>query len=494
MNFRYAINNLVFASFLFLIPPTATVSCFSSQPSKKKELFPYQQEGVQQLIKAKRLLLADEMGLGKTVQCIEAINRVGKDNDDAIILIICPKSVLGVWESELRSWLDLPLDVKITNPKEFSPPSEGTVTLINYDLCHKFREGLRRTGIVYDVLICDEAHYLKSLDAKRTKAILGTGKDDTPCIASRYLWLLTGTPILNRPVELYPLLRAINPIEFNSFKDYTNRYCDPKTTRDGRGNYRVDYTGATNLLELSQRLGSIMLRRYKIDVLAQLPPKFRSCKCLLDSGEADSERERIQGHLMERDHEYGYGYDEGLRVEDFGSEASSLVQYLGRDINMGDPDMRNQIMGFISSIRKETALLKVDVSAELLENIMLSEKVIVFAHHRDVILRLMEKFGERAVCVLGGMSTEERSDAVSRFQNDPDIRIFVGSIRAAGVGLTLTASSHVVFLEMDWVSEHIHVHSSLLLKCISPDTSDMVLFKTSSISSTVARSNGPSGR
>jgi SNF2 family DNA or RNA helicase len=197
---------------------------------------------------------------------------------------------------------------------------------------------------------------------------------------------------------------------------------------------------------------------------------------------------------MERDHEYGYGYDEGLRVEDFGSEASSLVQYLGRDINMGDPDMRNQIMGFISSIRKETALLKVDVSAELLENIMLSEKVIVFAHHRDVILRLMEKFGERAVCVLGGMSTEERSDAVSRFQNDPDIRIFVGSIRAAGVGLTLTASSHVVFLEMDWVSEHIHVHSSLLLKCISPDTSDMVLFKTSSISSTVARSNGPSGR
>eukprot|EP00979_Chaetoceros_neogracilis_P000399 scaffold103_cov175-Chaetoceros_neogracile.AAC.3 len=124
------------------------------------------------------------MGLGKTVQCIEAINRIGKDNDDAIILIICPKSVLGVWESELHSWLDLPLDVKITNPKEFSPPSEGTVTLINYDLCHKFREGLRRTGIVYDVLICDEAHYLKSLDAKRTKAIFGTGKDDMPCIAS----------------------------------------------------------------------------------------------------------------------------------------------------------------------------------------------------------------------------------------------------------------------------------------------------------------------
>ena len=456
----------VVVSILLLIP-IAHVSCLSLQASTtasdttlrttaKKELFPFQQEGVQQLIKSQRLLLADEMGLGKTVQCVEAINKVGNENSNAIILIICPKSVLGVWESELRSWLDpaLDFDIKITNPKDFSPPSEGTVTLINYDLCHKFREGLR--GNVYDILICDEAHYLKSLDAKRTKAIFGNGQDTMPCIDSRYLWLLTGTPVLNRPVELYPLLRAINPMEFDSFHEYANRYCDPRTIRDSRGNFHVDYSGATNLVELSKRLDSIMLRRHKTDVLTQLPPKFRSCKCLLDSGEADFERKRIQEHLMER--EYGYDYDEGLRVEDFGSEASSVLQYLGRDIDMGDPDKRNQIMGFISSIRRETALLKVDVSAELLENMMLSEKVVVFAHHRDVILRLMEKFGKRAVCVLGGMSTEERSAAVLSFQNDPDIRIFVGSIRAAGVGLTLTASSHIVFLEMDWVSEE---HSML---------------------------------
>jgi SWI/SNF-related matrix-associated actin-dependent regulator 1 of chromatin subfamily A len=383
------------------------------------------------------------MGLGKTVQCIEAMNKIGKK--DATILIICPKSVLGVWESELQSWLDLPYKVQITTSKHFQQPVEGSVTLINYDLCHKFRDELLETN-VYDVLICDEAHYLKSLDAKRTKAIFGNGSE-MPCIPAINLWLLTGTPVLNRPVELYPLLRAIRPMEFPSFRDFASRYCDPQTTRDRRGNYHVDYSGAMNLAELSRRLDSVMLRRYKADVLKQLPPKFRSCKCLLDSGEADFERERIQEFLLDRD----YRYDEGLRMEDFGSEAASLVQYIGRDIDMSDPDMRNQIMGCISSIRRETALKKVDVSAELLENIILSEKVVVFAHHRDVILRLVEIFGKRAVCVLGGMSTEERSDAVARFQNDPDVRIFAGSIRAAGVGLTLTASSHVVFLEMDWV-------------------------------------------
>jgi len=384
------------------------------------------------------------MGLGKTVQCIEAINTIG--NKDATILIICPKSVLGVWESELQSWLDLPYEIQITTSKDFQPPFEGSVTLINYDLCHKFRDELLEIT-VYDVLICDEAHYLKSLDAKRTKAIFGNGSEQMPCIPAKKLWLLTGTPVLNRPVELYPLLRAIRPMEFSSFRDYASRYCDPQTIKDRRGNYHVDYSGAMNLAELSRRLDSVMLRRYKTDVLKQLPPKFRSCKCLLDSGEADFEQERIQEILSDRD----YRYDEGLRVEDFGSEAASLVQYIGRDIDMNDPDRRNQIMGCISSIRRKTAMLKVDVSAELLENVILSEKVVVFAHHRDVILRLVDKFGKKAVCVLGGMSTEERSDAVARFQNDPDVRIFAGSIRAAGVGLTLTASSHVVFLEMDWV-------------------------------------------
>jgi SWI/SNF-related matrix-associated actin-dependent regulator of chromatin subfamily A-like protein 1 len=417
------------------------VRSFAHKPTKS--LFPYQIEGVQRLVNSKRLLLGDEMGLGKTVQCIFAINQLC--NLDSRILIVCPKSLLGVWKNELNAWLDLPLNPQFATPQQVPELHSGSITIINYDLCHKHRPKLN--DVTFDVLICDEAHYLKNKDAMRTKAILGD--DKYPGVSCHHLWLLTGTPVLNRPSELYPILRAINPSEFGSFKTYAERYCDPKKVKDSRGNYRTDYSGAKNLGELSNRLAPFMLRRYKADVLKQLPPKFRSCKCLLDSGEADLERDRIKSILMERS---GYvdEYDDTLILEEFGSQASSLMKYLGRDFNLNDPKMRNEIMGLIATVRRETAMSKVDAAVEILENIILSEKVVVFAHHRDVIQKLVDTFGKRAVCVMGGMNNEERLNAVYGFQTDPNIRMFVGSIRAAGVGLTLTASSRVVFLELDW--------------------------------------------
>jgi SWI/SNF-related matrix-associated actin-dependent regulator 1 of chromatin subfamily A len=207
-----------------------------------------------------------------------------------------------------------------------------------------------------------------------------------------------------------------------------------------------DFSGASNLPELSQRLKPLMLRRYKMDVLKQLPPKFRSCKCLLDSGEASLERMRINELLNMNCVSNSISSNESLRVEDFGYEASNLVKYLGYEVNMDDPESKNKVMGLIATVRKETALLKVDVAADMLKDAILSEKIVVFAHHRDVIESLTQKFGKQAVCVYGGMKTEERANAVRRFQEDPTCRLFIGSIRAAGVGLTLTASSHVIFL------------------------------------------------
>ena len=406
-----------------------------------KALFPYQEEGVERLIEAKRLLLADEMGLGKTVQCIGAINKIC--NEKSAVLIICPKSVLGVWESELEAWLDSPFDIRMASAKSFPAPSDGSITLINYDICYKFREMLQQSD--YDIVICDEAHYLKSLSALRTLAVLGDGKSKNPGIQSDYLWLLTGTPVLNRPVELYPLLRAISPAEFASFQDFAERYCDPKTSHRGRGRFSMDYSGATNLLELSQRLEPVMLRRHKMDVLTQLPPKFRSCLCLTGSNAAEQERDRLREVLTRYS-----SFNEDL--ENFGSEASDLSSYLGKftDLDLDNPENYNKVMGAMAIIRKETALTKLEPAVDLLEDIILSEKVVVFAHHRELILALMERFGDKAVCVMGGMDTDERSRAVRSFQEDPDVRIFVGSIRAAGVGLTLTAASHVVFLELDW--------------------------------------------
>ena len=419
---------------------------FQSNDSPRPQLFPYQEQGVERLVEAKRVLLADEMGLGKTVQCIAAIDKICKH--DMSVLIVCPKSVMGVWESELNQWLESPLILQIASPKSFPFPSNGSITLINYDICNKFRDELQVRE--YDVLICDEAHYLKSMTAKRTLAVLGNGEHTNPGIRAEHLWLLTGTPVLNRPVELYPLLRAVAPDQFADFDAFANQYCDPKRVPRGRFHSVVEYSGASNLAELSQRLEPHMLRRYKMEILAQLPPKFRSCVCLTGTNVAELERERLRSIVAAAT--LSRGDSSKADLESFGSEASDLISYLGKcaGLDLEDPANRNRVMGSLATVRMETALAKVDPAIELLQDIVSLQKVVVFAHHREVILALMERFGDQAVCVMGGTDMEARSLAVRRFQEDQDVRIFVGSIRAAGVGLTLTAASHVVFLELDW--------------------------------------------
>ncbi|KAI2499107.1 annealing helicase [Fragilaria crotonensis] len=356
------------------------------------------------------------MGLGKTVQCIAAIDKLCKH--DLSVLIVCPKSVMGVWESELGQWMESPFVLQIASPKSFPHPSDGSITLINYDICYKFRDQLHMQK--YDVLICDEAHYLKSLTTKRTLTVLGNGKQATPGIHAEYTWLLTGTPVLNRPIELYPLLRAIAPDQFADFDAFANRYCNPTPAQ--RGRYSVmDYSGASNLPELSQRLEPYMLRRYKMDILTQLPPKFRSCVCLTGSSQvAELERERLRSIVAAATSQIE-GNHNNPDLENFGSEASDLITYLGKcaDLDLDDPANRNRIMGSLATVRMETALAKVDPAIELLQDILLLQKVVVFAHHREVILALMEKFGDQAVCVMGGTDMASRSlpfDGFKRIQ------------------------------------------------------------------------------
>jgi SWI/SNF-related matrix-associated actin-dependent regulator of chromatin subfamily A-like protein 1 len=422
----------------------------ASQPHQTtKKLFPYQEHGVERLLDRRHLLLCDDPGLGKTIQCIEALNRIGKE--DSIILVICPKSVLGVWQSELEEWLAPHLaaswGIHIASVKDKPVPRPGTITLLNYDITWKLEEELH--SLTFDVLICDECHYLKSLDSKRTKTILGdlTKKDPKPGIRADYMWLLTGTPVLNRPVELFTLVHAIDPMEFPTFEEYANRYCDPKTRtvfqRRGHAVTIKDYSGASNLEELSKRLEAIMVRRYKMDVLSQLPPKFRSCICLAGGEDiAIQERELLRAALEESN--ITESVTGGMDLDDFGSSAEKLMSYLQNSRS------DNEILAKISAVRQATALRKLKPALELLDEYITQEKVVVFVHHRAVYDAVMEHYGDQAVGIKGGMEGSDRDAAVRRFQDDPNVRVFVGSIRAAGLGLTLTASSHVVFLELDW--------------------------------------------
>lgn len=257
-------------SFTFLLP----IQLFDHVSALS--LFHFEQSVFERLIKDKRLLLADEMGLRKTVQCIEPINKVEKQ--DADVLIICPKSVLGVWENEIQTWLDPSpdFDLEALEPKAF-PESKRrnakeffsflsliTICATNFVITSEqmntmYRFATRRTI---------SNHWLPNVPKKYFE--FGNGADNGG-INSEYLWLRTGTPVLNRPVELFPFLRAINPNEFGNFKEYNMRYCHPRTIEDRRGNFGKDYSGAANLFELSKVLEPFMLRRCKTDALSQFP-------------------------------------------------------------------------------------------------------------------------------------------------------------------------------------------------------------------------------
>lgn len=390
-------------------------------------LLPYQRAGVAYAIGRQHVLIGDEMGLGKTIQAIAACNLT----QPASVLIVCPASLRINWLREWKRWTTLPYAVEIANG---SFP-ESPVVIVNYDILAKHAAALRARS--WGVIIYDESHYLKNPKAARTRAALGD--KENPAIPAERVLYLTGTPILNRPIELYPILKAArNPLA-GSWKYFATRYCAGH--QDGYG-WRVD--GASNLDELQDRLReTIMIRRLKADVLTELPPKRRAL-LVIDGDTAIIRREQAawaeQEERLEQvrlriataatDAEYA------AAIEDFRSASTAAFTEM-------------------SKIRHETAIAKLPLVVEHVKEVLESvQKVVVFAHHHDVIDGLVGAL-EGAVKLDGTMSQEARQEAVDRFQFDPNTRVFVGSIKAAGVGLTLTAASHVIFAELDWVPANI---------------------------------------
>ena len=210
--------------------------------------YPFQEVAIKRLLMPGRrgLLLADEMGLGKTVSVISALNR---DPTIKSVLIVTPKSVLHVWKLELSRWLSRPLSVGLASASKGLPEEPTQILLINYDIVRKHREELDARA-PWDVLVCDEAHYLKSPGILRTQALLGrtdertsrrTANPDAPvpgALPARRVWLLTGSPVLNQPVELFPLLRTLDPYSETvprafSFSSFRGRYSVREETKWG---------------------------------------------------------------------------------------------------------------------------------------------------------------------------------------------------------------------------------------------------------------------
>jgi SNF2 domain-containing protein/helicase-like protein len=213
---------------------------------------PYQRAGIAFCLKRPRVLLADDMGLGKTVQAIGVIN-----GDPSIqrTLVICPASLRLNWYKEARKWLVRPLQIAIASTDR-SFPSGFHIVIMNYDILRKFEYSIRREN--WDLLICDEAHAMKNPGALRSKMVLGytpskKDKDATPVdpIESRRTLFLTGTPITNRPKEIFPLIHYLDPGTWSNFFSFTRRYCAGE-----KGRFGYDASGSSNLGELQDKLRS----------------------------------------------------------------------------------------------------------------------------------------------------------------------------------------------------------------------------------------------
>ena len=367
-----------------------------------RDYLPYQRAGIAYALARQGTLIADEMGLGKTVQAIGVINA---SPDVARVLIVCPASLKLNWRNELRRWLTRPLSIG-----DIAKPAD--ITIVNYDILKKLP-----ADYSCDLLILDEAHYCKNPKAARTKLTQALARRAKRIIA------LTGTPILNKPVELFPLLQMVAPREWdaggNGFFRFAIRYCNAHKEQVSRTKSVWTFDGSSNLTELQEKLRTTcMVRRLKTDVLKDLPPKRRQVVTI--------------GNGCRDEEEYGP---------------------LGEDYETAYAAMKKIPFENLSRTRHAQALRKVEAAIEHISNaIEASGKVVVFAHHKDVVAQLADRLSSfGAVTLTGDTPNEARQSAVERFQGDETCRVFIGSIAAAGVGLTLTRASHVIFVELDWV-------------------------------------------
>lgn len=374
------------------------------------EYLPFQRAGIAYALDRENVLFGDEMGLGKTIQAIGVINA---DETIGRVLVICPASLKRNWLRELTRWLTRPLTVGIATSSLLLP---ADIVILNYDILRQHEQYLKQQR--YDLLIADEAHLLKNSATIRAK--------HTFAVKARRKLALTGTPIVNRPIEAYSLLNWLDRERWHSKAEFQRRYTVWGSPNEGR-----------NLPELQDILRStLMVRRLKADVLRELPPKRRQI-FELETPDEIKMLLRQEDDLAARVFETG-GTDSGLE-----GALLKLKPGFGADFTE------------LSRIRHETAVAKIPFVARHVAELLDDEgvpKVVVFAHHLDVLRALHRELAPYGAVVLTGeTSLDDRQRAVDRFQHDDTARVFVASILAAGVGLTLTAADTVVFAELDWV-------------------------------------------
>jgi SWI/SNF-related matrix-associated actin-dependent regulator 1 of chromatin subfamily A len=373
----------------------------------------HQKEAIEKLAGSKRFILADDMGLGKTTSTIIA----ALETKAKKILIICPASLKINWQREIENYTDR--SVYIAEGKHFS--TEHDFVIVNYDILKNFydlkdKENSLITKSNFELIIIDEAHYIQNGQAQRTKLVNSFVKSVDK------LWLLTGTPMTSRPMNYYNLLFLIESPVAQNWMAYAIRYCQGYQFK--AGNRKIwNVSGASNLEELRDRTSRQVLRRLKTEVL-DLPDKIISPIYL-----------RLKSKLYEG--LMGEYYDWYKNKKE---ESSSLTVQFSK----------------LMKVRQVIAEEKINDTIELAQNIIdQDKKVIIFTNFTDTLQKIHSHFGKQSVYLDGSCTKPQRQYAVDQFQENDKIKVFVRNLKAAGVGITLTAGEAVIMNDLSFVpSDH----------------------------------------
>jgi len=401
-----------------VVAPSAPAPIISPTAKPKLTLFPFQQEGVAWLQQRERALLADDMGLGKTPQAIHW----GANRQPALVVV--PAAILYNWASEIQDKWRTGDTVTILDQDAPLPRHLRNWTLVTYDQVHKYLRAFQRAG--FRSIIIDEAHKIKNLDTKRTQNLLELVETRKPTPEMRPIpsrLAVTGTPIMNRPPELFPLLVFLGQEPYSRAE--SERFATRYTIRENIGGQMV-VVGYQNLEELHNRMRPFTLRRLKKDVLTQLPPKiYRPIYTAISNADEYHEAETNFMAWLEKT---------------VGQQAVERIEF----------SVRAQILVRINHLRKLAAQGKVIPVRDFLKPCdETGHKVIAFSEFVSV-LETLHKARPNSLLYTGATPKAQREAMVRRFQTDPAICFFFGTTGAAGVGITLTAADRVVFNDLPW--------------------------------------------
>lgn len=372
----------------------------------------HQKIAIEKLLANDKFILADDMGLGKTTSAVIAALESGAKK----ILIVCPASLKINWEREIKNYSDR--KTLIVEGRKWG--STFDFYIINYDIIKNYHTTDKSedsddykllVNAGFDLAIVDEAHYISNNTAQRTRLL----NDVLEKIQK--VWLLTGTPMTSRPINYFNLLKIVDsPLTLN-WQSYVRRYC--KGFQFKVGNRKVwNTSGASNLDELREQTKSYVLRRMKTDIL-DLPEKIVTPIFV-----------ELASKMYEEE------MDDFIRISNDNKDKETLSVTLNR----------------LMKVRQLISYEKIPYTCELIDRCLeQGKKVIILTNFTMTLDMLHEKYKKNSVTLDGRMSKDRRQEAVDKFQNEDKIKIFIGNIKAAGVGITLTAAEVVIMNDLSFV-------------------------------------------